>query len=264
MGHVPWRRNGRIIHASAFTSASGRTILSPAGPPPGAAVGDRTMTNRLLSLAVLACLGLAGFASFRVLEASLEADVYRERIAVLAADHEQLRQLYNRAVRRTAVTELRVEDGVLSVVVRRADGQIQVLPSPYDPNKEIYVDFIVRDGRLWIRRLFDEDTAPGNGMLVDSQLADVDWDAPGAAYGKAAYRSLPEGRWVVDVTGDGSLGLSGRGEADVVELSPAPPVRDYEPVEAEVRDALRAIGPIEAIRVIGRRLAARSAPGGAS
>ncbi|MDJ0852761.1 MAG: hypothetical protein QNK04_30700, partial [Myxococcota bacterium] len=111
-----------------------------------------------------------------------------------------------------------------------------------------------------IRRLFDEDTPPGEGMVIDPRLAHVDWEATEGSFGKAAYRSLGEGRWVVDVTGDGSLGLTRREPDDVVDLSPPPPVREYDPIEAEVRDALGSIGPGEAIRVIAARLGAWPLP----
>ena len=212
------------------------------------------MTTRLLALAFLVVFAAAGFGGFRLLEATLAAEVYEQRLAELSSDHEALRELFNQAVRRTAVTELRVEDGRLSVVIRTADGDLQLLPSPYDPAKEIYVDYAVVGGRLWIRRIFDEDTAPGEGMLVDPSLADVDWSGDEASYGKAAYRSLDEGRWVVDVTGDGSLGLTRREDGSTEDLSPAPPVRDYEPVDTAVRHALGVISPTEAARAIARRL----------
>jgi len=42
---------------------------------------------------------------------------------------------------------------------------------------------------------------------VDPNLAEVDWNRVGHHSGKAVYRSLTEGRWLVTVTGDGSLGL---------------------------------------------------------
>lgn len=212
------------------------------------------MATRLLALGFLLALAAAGFGGFHLLEASLTAEVYQQRLTELSSDHEELRALFNQAVRRTAVTELRVEGGDLSVVIRTADGDLKVLPSPYDPRKEIYVDYVVVGGRLWIRRIFDEDTAPGEAMLVDPDLADVDWSGDEASYGKAAYRSLDEGRWVVDVTGDGSLGLSRREGAGSADLSPAPPVRDYEPVDTAVKHAMGVIGPAEAARVIARRL----------
>jgi hypothetical protein len=222
------------------------------------------MTTRLLSIALLVLLAGAGLVGFRLLEASLAAEVYRARIAELAADHEALREAYNEAVRRTAVTELRVEDGVLSVVVRTAEGELEVLPAPFDPSREIYVDFVVVDGRLWIRRVFDAATPPEQGLLVDPRFADVDWDAAPARFGKAAYRSLGEGRWVVDVSGDGSLGLAPRTEDEVPELSPPPPLREYLPVERSVEDALAAIGPVEALRLLAERLRGPVAPAPAS
>ena len=220
--------------------------------------------TRLLSIALLAVLAAAGFAGFRLFESTLAAEVYRERLAELAADNAALRSVYNEAVSRTAVTELRVEDGELSVVIRTAEGELEVLPAPFDPHSEIYVDYVVVDGRLWIRRVFDSRTPPEQGMLVDPRFAHVDWDAEAASHGKAAYRSLSEGSWVVDVSGDGSLGLSRREGDEPPVLSPPPPVRNYEPVETAVDDALAEIGPAEALRVIAERLTASVLPRPAS
>ena len=59
---------------------------------------------------------------------------------------------------------------------------------------------------------------------------------------------------MVDVTGDGSLGLTRREDGSTEDLSPAPPVRDYEPVDTAVRHALGVISPTEAARAIARRL----------
>jgi hypothetical protein len=217
--------------------------------------------TRLLSIALLALAAAGGFAGYRLLESTLAAEVYRARLAELAADHEALRSVYNEAVRRTAVTELRVEDGKLSVVIRTAEGDLEVLPAPFDPESEIYVDYVVVDGRLWIRRVFDSGTPPEQGMVVDPRFAHVDWDAEVASHGKAAYRSLSEGSWVVDVSGDGSLTLARREGGEPPALSPPPPVREYEPVERAVDDALAEIGPAEALRVIGARLTASLLPG---
>lgn len=214
------------------------------------------MISRILSLFLLVLVAVSAFAAYRLLEASLAAEVYRDRLGELAADYEQLRDRYNAAVRRTAVTELVVEDGQLTVVIRTSDGELQSLASSFDPSKEIYVDYVVHDGRLWIRRVFDEDTPPGEGMLIDPRFVDVDWEAAGESYGKAAYRSLGEGRWVVDVTGDGSLGLARREPQERVRLEPPPPVRRYEPIEAAVDEALGAIRPAEAVRVLARQFEA--------
>jgi hypothetical protein len=87
-------------------------------------------------------------------------------------------------------------------------------------------------------------------MLIDPGLAEVDWSADPEGHGKAAYRSLEEGRWVVSVTGDGSLGLA-RAPLDAApELVPAPPVRSYAPVESAVGDVLRNAGAAETARAV--------------
>ncbi|MBW2286446.1 MAG: hypothetical protein JRG80_02505 [Deltaproteobacteria bacterium] len=210
--------------------------------------------TRTLSFTLLVLVALAAFAAHRLLEASLAADVYRERLMELSADYEQLRGRYDEAVRRTAVTELVVADGKLSVVIRTAEGELKSFESPFDPSREIYVDYVVRDGRLWIRRLFDDRTPPGEGMSIDPRLIDVDWETVGEGYGKAAYRALGEGRWVVEVTGDGSLGLARRDPEEVVELAPPPPVREYEPVAETVESVLGSIRASEAFRALARQI----------
>ncbi|MCA9519896.1 MAG: hypothetical protein KC609_02945, partial [Myxococcales bacterium] len=84
------------------------------------------------------------------------------------------------------------------------------------------------------------------------------WSAEGASHGKAAYRALEPGRWVVDVTGDGSLGLARRDDEGPVRLAPAPPVRDFEPIEDEVGERLGSIRPGEAIDALMRQIDLRS------
>lgn len=215
------------------------------------------MTSRILSALLILLVAAAGFAAFRLLEASLASDVYRQRLAEMSADYEALRGQYNQAVRRTAVTELLVEDGTLTVVIRTAEGELQSLASPFDPSREIYVDYVVLNGRLWIRRLFDDATAPEQGMVVDPRFIDVDWDSQGESHGKAAYRSLGPGRWVVDVTGDGSLGLTRREEDEASDLAPPPEVRRYQPVEGIVDAQLSSIRPGEAFDALMRQLERR-------
>ncbi len=212
------------------------------------------MISRLVAFFLVVLLCVSGFASLRLLEASLAADVYRERLSELSSDYESLLGQYNEAVRRTAVTELRVEEGALTVVIRTAEGDLQELPTPFDPAREIYVDYVVHDGRLWIRRLFDEDTAPGEGLVVDPRFVDVDWDLSQASHGKATYRSLGEGSWVVDVTGDGSLGLARRPAGEPLTLSRPPPVREYPPIERAVENRMGKVRPVEALEALGRQI----------
>jgi hypothetical protein len=214
------------------------------------------MLRGLLLALFVACLGLVGLAGWQLLRAGLAADVYRERLAETARDYQLLRQRYDEAVRRTAVSELLVEDGRLAVRVRDAAGEIRRIETPFDPTQEIYVDFVVLDGRLWIRRVFDARTPPEQGVLVDPELAQVDWSAAGAEHGKAAYRALGPGRWVVSVTGDGSLGLARSSDEPPAQLAPPPPVRRYEPIEGSLDDALRELSPGELLRALAARLTA--------
>lgn len=214
------------------------------------------MRKLAFALPLLALAALAGLAAWRLLESDVEAAVYRARLEALSADYQTLRDRYNEAVRRTAVTELVVKDGHLAVVIRDAAGNERRIDTPYDPHREIYVDYAILDGRLWIRRVFDAGTPPEQGLVIDPGLAKVDWSRDPQSHGKAAYRSLDEGRWVVSVTGDGSLGLTKSEAGAEPELSPPPPVRRYEPVEQSVDERLHAIRPGEAVRALAARLGA--------
>ena len=212
------------------------------------------MLRLLGGLLLAALLAFTALAAYQLLRTGLAADVYRARLEQVVGDYEALRGQYNQAVRRTAVTELIVADGRLSVAIRDAGGGIRTLETPFDPAREIYVDFVVLDGRLWIRRVFDDRTPPEAGVLVDPALAEIDWSAEGAAYGKATYRALGPGRWVVSVTGDGSLGLTRARDGAPAELAPAPPVREYDPIERELAGALRELGPAEVVQALAARL----------
>ncbi len=198
----------------------------------------------------LLLLGGVGVIGYQLATTYLTVDIYRDRLAGLSHDYAQLRDQYNRAVRRTAVTELIVEDGRLAVAIRTADGRDRRIQTDFNPNREIYCDYVLIDGRLWIRRIYDDRTPPREGVVIDPQFADVDWTDPAARYGNAVYRSLGEGRWIVTVTGDGSLGLSQIDEQTEAPLSPPPEVRDYEQIEREIDRQAEAIGPADVLRQI--------------
>ena len=85
---------------------------------------------------------------------------------MLTETYDDLAGRYNTAVRRTAMTELVVQNGTLSVVVQSAAGRITDITTPYDPASEIYVDYAIIGGRVWIRRIFDEHTAPAEAMVI--------------------------------------------------------------------------------------------------
>lgn len=184
------------------------------------------------------------FVGYRLIRTQVAADVYRERLEGLAKDYESLRGTYNEAVARSAVTELIVEKGALRVRVRNAGGVVAEIPTPFDPLGEIYVDYVVLDNRLWIRRVFDARTPPEQGLVIDPKLARVAWEddgaQSGATHGKAVYRALGEGRWVISVSGDGALGLArARGP---VNLAAAPTIREHGTVAADTRARVHQLG----------------------
>lgn len=194
-------------------------------------------------------IGLAGFGTvvgYRLMKADITAEAYRKRLVSLSHDYEDLRQDFNTAVSRTAVTELVVRDGAVGVEVRTIDGGRRMIATPYVAGTQVYVEYVVVDGRLWIRRVFDDRTAPEKGVVIDPKFAQIDWDAPSVAVSKAVSRRLTEGRWVVSVTGDGSLGLTRR--EGPVELVPNPVVREYEPLTDPVDPDLGEVGPVDVLR----------------
>lgn len=196
--------------------------------------------TRLLIAAALTVIALLGMATaYSVARSQLAAAVYLERLEHLATDYEHLREQFNSAVRRTAVTELLVKGDRLSVRIRTADGQTRTLPTPYDPRGEIYVDYVVVDGRLWLRRVFDANTPPSRALVIDPSFQTVDWASSSARHGKAIYRALTDGRWIITVTGDGSLGLERvELDSDLPPLAFAPEIRDFETLEEEIGQRL--------------------------
>ena len=191
--------------------------------------------ERVLGLALLCVIAAV---AYRWASAKVETDVYRDRLAGLSQEYESLRSVYNQAVRKTAVTELIVRGGRLSLAIRTIEGLDRVIDTPFDPAQEIYCDYVLLDGRLWIRRVYDAHTPPSKGLLIDDHLERVDWNDPAARYGNAVYRSLSEGRWIVTVTGDGSLGLVRMDGKAPLTLSGPPPVRDYDQLEKQIGDSM--------------------------
>ncbi|MGP1347875.1 MAG: hypothetical protein ACTS3F_14555 [Phycisphaerales bacterium] len=197
-------------------------------------------TTRLVTALALMFLGIAACVlAFRLVRADVSAEAYKRQLTTLASSYNDLRSTYNNAVRRMAVTELLVEDDRLSVLIRAADGAVQKFDTPLDPNEEVFVDYVVIDNRLWIRRVFDSNTPPAQGLLIDPALADIDWNSDRANHGKTVYRSLDEGRWIIDITRDGSLGLRRADTAEPSRLVPPPELIEHEPIEHAVEESLK-------------------------
>lgn len=201
--------------------------------------------TRTVSASIMIAVAIgAAILGYHYIRAGAAADIYRTRLTELADEYEGLRTTYNEAVRKSAVTELAVEDGRLSVLVVTEAGVLRRVETPYDPGGEIYVDYIVRDSRLWIRRVFDADTPPSQGVVIDPDLGPILWgEGDGQArMGKAVYRQLGEGRWVVSVTGSGSLGLVQVAETAAVDLEPTPEIADYATVTVQADRDVESIG----------------------
>lgn len=180
-----------------------------------------------------------GYLGFRLVRADLAAHVYQEKLEALSKDYASLRGTFNEAITRTAVTELVVENKKLSVLVRTADGQTRQIQTAFDPAREIYVDYVVLDGRLWIRRVFDQQTPPEKGLVIDPELAGVDWNDQRLNHGKAVYRTLEDGRWVITVSGDGSLGLARAGAP--AKLVASPEIKNYDTIIEDAKAATKRI-----------------------
>jgi len=223
---------------------------------------------------------------YSMLRGQLVVDVYRQKLGELAEAHEQLGELYNSAVRRTAVTELVVRPPStanrthptagttrtaqpadytaprVTVRVRAPGGVLKEVDTPLDPDREIYVDYVVLDGRLWIRRVFDSGMKPEDAVVIDPIADGVDWSSDLARVGKAVYRRLTPGRWVVTVTGSGSLGLERIGDADSPgyddndlpgrRLSSPPEIREFAEIEHRAKKEAERIGVASVVeRILG-------------
>ena len=184
---------------------------------------------RFLAPSILTALAVVG--SFLWLRQEVTTRVYRDRLEVLSQEYASLADRYNEAVRQTAVTELEVTGDSLFVLIRTMDGALRRIPTPYDPSQEIYVDYVVGDSRIWIRRVFDSSTPPGRALVIDPLWETVDWKTGPVRYGKAVYRSLEPGIWSIQVSGNGALSLERVSESRAGQLQAAPPVLSYEEIQ---------------------------------
>jgi len=199
----------------------------------------------LTAVAVIGAVAVISIAALRLARADAAQRVYRERLEDVASRYESLRSNYNTAVRETAVTELVVEDNAVSVTIRTLEGQTKTIATPFTADREIYVDFALVGGRLWIRRVFDADTPPARGVVIDPDLAEVDWESEPAHLGRAVYRTLAEGRWVVATTGDGSLTLAAVPEGQPVTLSAPPELGEFDEFESDIDAEIDKISPAD-------------------
>lgn len=202
------------------------------------------------NLAVLLIAGVfaagVGVVGYQWARAAMAKDIYRDRLIEAEERYQSLATQYNQAITPRPVTELLVTDGKVCVVVRTGEGEPVTIPTPFDGfESEIFVDYAYIDGRLLIRRVFDENTAANSpqAVVIDPKLVGVKWDQPGAQHGKIIYRNrMTDGRWVITVTGDGSLGLKKVSDSAEVDLVDRPYIKEFEPVEQNATRDAEAIG----------------------
>lgn len=197
-----------------------------------------------LPLSIIA-ICVASIAGYQWAKANVAQDIYRDRLTSLQADYQQLAEQYNQAITPRPVTELLVEDGRVCVIVRKGGGELVRVPTTFNGwENDVYVDYVLADGRLLIRRVFEikngQDTS--KPVQVDSDLVEVQW-GDAVPFGKAIYRSkMEDGRWVVSVTGDGSLTLKHVGDEAEVELATQPRVEEFKPMDQRADNAVERIG----------------------
>jgi len=200
-----------------------------------------TIQTTITSLAIISAVAITAVVGLKIAKAETANQVYRDRLSDLSTDYKSLAAQYNQAVRQTAVTELIVKDRKITVEIRTIEGEQETIATPCNADKEIYVDFALIAGRLWIRRVFDADTPPSQATIINPKLANVDWDSEGALVGQAVYRQLDEGRWIVNAAGDGALALTRVDDDQIINLSPPPTVKAYEEVQSQVDEELEKI-----------------------
>lgn len=209
--------------------------------------------RRLGIIAFIALTGLAVWLAYRYAHAQFAEDVYRQRISTLVKDYENLRTSFNSAVKKTAVTELLVnEDGSICVVFVNMDGSEVVKPTPFRLGSEVFVDFVAIDNRLFLRRIFDEHTMPKEAMFINPELQKIEWQSGKVGGGSAPYIQINKpGRWVVSANGTGALEIRHTDvNAPRAPLVATPAVRDFSTVDKELNDDLEQITAGDVIKGI--------------
>ncbi|NDV60926.1 hypothetical protein G0Q06_00505 [Puniceicoccales bacterium CK1056] len=195
----------------------------------------RAIVPTLLTVAIV----LGGYFWMRE---EITSRIYREKLDFLASQYSALAEQYNAAVRQSAITELEVTADAVAVLVRTVDGSIRRVPTPFSPKEELYVDYVVGNGRIWIRRVFDASTPPGRALVIDPIWKTVDWESPELSYGKAIYRTLQPGIWSIQVNGSGALSLERVDSSRVAVLQASPEIRTYEEMQIALDAEVKSIG----------------------
>lgn len=185
-----------------------------------------------------ACVLVSGFFWLRE---EVTSQIYRNKLEAMAAEYAELADRYNHAVRQSAITELEVTTDTVAVLIRTIDGEVKRIPTPYNPREEIFVDYLVGNGRIWIRRVFDAGTAPQDGLVIDPVWEVVDWADTNLSYGKVVYRALAPGIWSIQVSGNGALSLEPATGSHPEALAAAPEIRSFEEIQLSLDAEVQSI-----------------------
>jgi hypothetical protein len=211
------------------------------------------MIKRIGIIMNLALAAVALLLGYHFMRSNIAADLYRDRLREAVKENEALRQTFNEAVKKTIVTELIVnDDDSVCVVFVSADNTERVVPTPFKKGAEVFVDFIVRDGKLFLRRVFDENTKPREALYIDPDMQTVDWKSNGGPRGAATYAQLNQnGRWNVSVAGNGALELK-KADDKAPRQGPVamPPVKEFSVIEKELNTKVDDIGPGDVVRTL--------------
>ena len=204
--------------------------------------------SRLFALMGLVAVGATGAAVYSAGRTQVVEGIYRDKLAEVVKSHEDLRQRYDTAVNQTIVTELEVKDGRIAVLVRNVEGIVERIDTDLDPKDEIHVDYLVIDGRLYIRRVYDDATPAKNAKMIDPKLARVDWSNKKIQRGLTVYRgALSEGRWLISTTGNGALDLvKAAGPTPPLVAGPVP-VQDFDEVSEQINEQVATVKTVEVI-----------------
>jgi len=156
----------------------------------------------------------------------------------------ELKSRYNEVLARTVITELKVENNKCSVILKNLEGVLAEIPVEVNLRKEVFIDYIFFDNRLFIRRVFDAGTAPERAadILALQNVrgflpAPVDWNDSKFRYGKSIYRKLEAGTWMITVTGGGALDIDRKENIPHLEfISPLEGffLKDFKPESGEL------------------------------
>ncbi len=203
---------------------------------------------RLFALTGLIAIGAAVTAVYSMGRNQVVEGIYREKLSEVVEAHEKLRTRYESAMKKTIVTEIEVKGGEVNLLVRSVEGVVKRIPTDLDPRDEVFVDYLVIDDRLLIRRVYGDKTPPAEGVAIDPELVDVDWDDESIQRGQSIYRGkLTEGRWLVTMTGNGALDLT-KAEGETPPLVAGPPtIKKFEEVTDEINAEVETVKTTEVI-----------------